>query len=265
MSRTQRQRLELSPRDLAVVRAVGEWQVLSGGQIQRWFYPIQSSRAGALRRTQRATQRLVDAGILDRLERRIGGVRAGSAGSCYVLGLNGQRLVRSEGSLRRPRRRLGLGAAYVDHALAAAEIAAQLHVQRRVGDLLRLDVVGEPGAWRNYLGRGGEPETLKPDLFAAFVTSAEPEMERRWFVEVDRGTESLPRIVAKCRRYLDYLATGQEQQRNGVFPLVLWSVRTLRRQQQIEGLVSGLPPPAGRLFACCLDTQAITTLKGGTT
>ena len=51
------------------------------------------------------------------------------------------------------------------------------------------------------------------------------EYELRWFIEVDRGSESLPVIVRKCRLYADYYQSGREQANGGgVFPRVCWIV-----------------------------------------
>ena len=45
------------------------------------------------------------------------------------------------------------------------------------------------------------------------------EYELRWFIEVDRTSESLPVIVRKCRLYADYYQSGQEQAAQAVsFP-----------------------------------------------
>lgn len=254
-------RSSLSDRDLEIVSGVATHRVLSGRQIQRWFFPVLAggSTAGALRRAQRSCHRLVEHGVLDRLDRTVGGVRAGSSGFCYVLGSAGQRLLLPE---RRARRTNTLGAAYVDHALHAAEVEVGLLEALRRSEIDGLEVQAEPDCWRTFLGSGAQTVTLKPDVFAAVRTG---ETERRWFIEIDRATVSLVRVETKCRLYLDYLRSGEEQRRHGVFPKVLWSVPHQRRLNQLRSVVSGLPPPANRLFEICLDDHVTNHLKGGAT
>lgn len=251
----------LTDRERQIVGAVARHRVLTGAQIQRWFFPIvaDGSRAGALRRTQRCCHRLVTEGVLDSLDRQIGGVRAGSSGFCFVLGPRGQRLVDPG---RRSRRINSLGAAYVAHALAAAEVEVGLVEDQRSGAIERFDVEPEPTCWRPFTGAAGQRIVVKPDLFAAVHKG---ELERRWFIEVDRATVSLVRVETKCRLYLDYLRSGEEQRRFDVFPKVLWTVPTEKRANQVRATVSGLPPPADRLFDVCLDINTNDHLKGGAT
>ena len=97
-------------------------------------------------------------------------------------------------------------------------------------------------------------------VFAALGVGAD---EHRWFVEVDRATESLARIERKCRQYLIYLRTGREQEAHGVFPKVLWTVPHDKRLNRLLGVIARLPPPADRLFVAALHDNAISHLKGG--
>ena len=75
---------QLSPRDLAVIAGVASLRYLTARQLERWHYrgPTPLARARAARR---GLERLTELRYLARLERRIGGVRAGSAGSVYTL------------------------------------------------------------------------------------------------------------------------------------------------------------------------------------
>ncbi len=258
---TRRTTRQLTDREAAILAAVGDHRVLTGAQVQRWFFPVSpgGSAAGALRRTQRCCHRLVEERVLDTLDRRVGGVRSGSSGFCYVLGTEGQRLVQPE---RRARRTGTLGAAYVDHALATAELHVRLIEAHRAAQIDEFELETEPECWRSFLGAAAQPVAVKPDLFVSIRSS---DLERRWFVEVDRGTASLVRVANKCRLYLAYLRSGEEQRRHSVFPKVLWTVPTARRLQQLTDVVSGLPPPADRLFAVSLHDNAIDHLKGGVT
>lgn len=250
----------LCDRDHLIVHAVAAYRVLSGDQIRRWFFPTldHGSAAGALRRSQRSLRRLVIDGVLATLERRVGGVRAGSAGYCYVLGYRGQKLVNPN---RRARSAYTLGDRFVAHALAVSDIAVQLIEAERAGALEVLEVQPEPDAWRRYVAGSGTVEVLKPDLFTAIGVNAD---EHRWFIEVDRATESLARVERKSRQYLTYLRTGREQELHGVFPKVLWTVPHDTRRAQLLGVMARLPPPADRLFAVTLHEHTINHLRGGT-
>lgn len=249
----------LSERDHQIVKAVADYRVLTGSQIRRWLFPVTAggSEAGALRRSQRCLKRLVDDGVLDTLDRRVGGVRAGSAGHCYVLGYRGQRLAYPD---RRARSSLTIGERFVAHALDVGELAVAAVEADRAGEFELLELQPEPAVWRHYVGRTGSAEVLKPDLFMSVGIG---DAEHRWFIEVDRATESLTRIEVKCRQYLDYLRTGREQERHGVFPKVLWTVPHDRRHRQMLGVLGRLPPPGERLFAATLHDNTMTHLKGG--
>jgi Replication-relaxation len=78
--------------------------------------------------------------------------------------------------------------------------------------------------------RGGQA-ILKPDLYAV---TASRDFEDSWFIEVDRGTESLPTLLRKCGQYEEYRRSGVEQRDRQVFPLVLW-----RRRMSGAGMCSG--------------------------
>ena len=59
--------------------------------------------------------------------------------------------------------------------------------------------------------------------------TASAEYEDSWFIELDRGTESLPTLLKKCAQYARYHQSGREQANHGVFPAVLWVVPDERR------------------------------------
>src|SRR5262245_3341192 len=78
---------QLAERDWRVLRRVSGLRFVSGSQLRRLELGESSARA-----SRRALLRLVHLGVLERLPRQIGGVRAGSAGFVYRLGPAGQRL-----------------------------------------------------------------------------------------------------------------------------------------------------------------------------
>lgn len=95
--------------------------------------------------------------------------------------------------------------------------------------------------------------TLKPDLFAKV---ADDEYELSWFIEIDCGTESQPTIQRKCHAYADYRRTGTEQERHGIFPLVLWIAPDERRQTQLEQAIDGDRRIDPDLFVVTTSNQA---------
>jgi hypothetical protein len=75
-------RRELSARDLAIIGYVGQLRLMSAGQIEALSFPGEAHASGlsARRIARRVLERLTRDRLLVRLERRIGGVSAGSAG-----------------------------------------------------------------------------------------------------------------------------------------------------------------------------------------
>lgn len=245
----------LSDRDLAVLADVASFRAMTGDQLRRLHFEHNGdgSPAGALRSCQRTLKRLVTHGLLATISRRVGGVRSGSAGLTYVLGYHGQRLVRPDRRARTPE---GLGDRYVAHTLAVAEVAVGLRERVRHRALDDVVVEVEPICWREFPA-GRKTVNLKPDLF---VTVGAGDLEARWFVEVDLATESLVRVGTKCQTYLDYYATGIENDLHGVFPKVAWITPDQRRHRQISDVVAKMASPAGDMFTVTTAESAIDAL-----
>ena len=77
--------------------------------------------------------------------------------------------------------------------------------------------------------------TLKPDAYAKLVVGNEEEFI--FFLELDKDTESLKRIVNQCKKYIQYFNTGIEQRETGIFPQVVWVVPDHKRQTAIENRI----------------------------
>ena len=86
---------QLSDRDKAILADLERTRVLTGAQLQRLhFDPINhNSRA---RDRRRVLQRLTELDLVATLNRRIGGIRAGSAGHIYTLTPAGRKRLRVE-------------------------------------------------------------------------------------------------------------------------------------------------------------------------
>ena len=92
-------RERLSGRDLAIIGQVADLRLMSARQIEAVHFPASEhdSQPAAARARQRVLGRLVRDRLLIRLERRIGGVRAGSAGFVFAVGPVGYRLLAAGG------------------------------------------------------------------------------------------------------------------------------------------------------------------------
>jgi Replication-relaxation len=260
-------------RDHDVLTSVAMYRIITATQLQRLHFPASAfaTPATATRLGRRSFERMVRANLLVRLERRIGGSRAGSASYCYALGDAGL----TQLGLPRSRRREP-SAPFVNHVLAVAEIAVRLHEAARLDEQLSIThLQTEIECWRTFMARGSETETLKPDL-AVQLRIAEVGNtgydELHWFVELDRGTEHRPAIEKKLRTYIRYYQTGIEQQQHEVFPQVLWSVdagnktaeRVDRLKSYIERTLTGTNAPK-QLFVVQPFEETINQLKGGQT
>nr|WP_269781656.1 replication-relaxation family protein [Nocardia bovistercoris] len=259
----------MTERDTAILRSVAEHKFLTIGQIEvLHFDNTPGSRARAARR---ACARLRRLGVLGGLTRTVGGTSGGSGGLIHYVDEVGDRLLRrdSERRTRRPFRepterflnhQLGIADAHV--ALVQADHARQL-------ELLRCDI--EPTAWRDYVGIGGARLTLKPDLYAETACPPGSEYVDAAFIEIDKGTESIPTLIKKCREYENYRRQGIEQERSdGAFPIVVWSItaeseaKAERRRIALREAIArdrGLPDD---LFQVIASEQLIDTMQKGT-
>jgi Replication-relaxation len=249
---------QLSPRDLAVVASLAELRFLTARQLERWHYQGTTPLARA-RAARRGLERLTSLGVLTRLERRIGGVRAGSAGYVYALDLAGQRVAARYGWLHsgRSRRLREPGRTFLRHILAVAEVHVRLIEADRDGGLELIERQSEPTCWRSFAGPGGGRLVLRPD---SFVLVATPTLELSWFCELDRDTESAATIERKLAAYVAYWRSGREVATQGVQPRTLWLAPSARRVAQLKAAIGRLPLEARPLFAVAVFDEALATM-----
>lgn len=252
-------RHQLATRDEAVIRSVSELRYLSGHQLDRLHYGGEGEASA--RAARRALARLTRLDMLTRLERRVGGVRAGSAGFVYSLGLAGQAVAMKRGWLspRRRRRAPSPGTPFLAHTLQVAELHVRLREAERTGRVELLALSAEPACWRRYGGIGAHAGfTLKPD---SYVRLGVGEFEDSYFIEVDMGTEGSGAIRRKTSDYLGYYRSGQEQTEHGVFPKVVWAVPDEARAGYLAGVIARLPKDSRRLFDVVPFTALIDRLS----
>jgi hypothetical protein len=249
----------LSPRDHEVLETVGRFRAMSGEQLQRLFWPQGSPQTRA-RLARHGLARLSELGVLTPLARRVGGVRAGSRGSCFAVGLAGQRLLNDGGSKRRARSPYTPGERYLAHTLAVAQIYVELVEAGRRGAADLLAFESEPGCWRPYLGPFVARLVLKPD---AYLKLGIGEYECSWLLELDMATEALTTIERKARRHLDYHRSGEARRSQGVSPRVAWIVPDEQRAGAVQRALDRLPAEATRLFAVAIGAGAVACLTEG--
>ena len=249
---------ELSGRDRAVVQAVAAARLMTGGQIQALFFPLSDHATflTAARCARRVLHRLSEQRLLFRLQRRIGGVRAGSSAHIYGLGPVGQRLLQPAVGRLRYREPTVL---FVDHTIAVAQLAVDLITHARAGNCELLQLQHEPACWRSFGGVAGR-QLLRPDLYAALAVR---DYEYRWFVEIDRGSESLPVVLRKCRSYEAYYRSGHEQTQHGVFPRVVWITSEEARRRRIATALATDRQLSAGLFLTATTQTTLAVLTGG--
>jgi hypothetical protein len=230
----------LPERDRRVLELVAAHRYLTTRQLERFVFTTHTSTESAARTARRVLGRLERVQLLAALDRRIGGVRAGSSARIWQLTPAAARLLHADGlSFRRiePSQR------FLRHCLAIADVHLALR-DLRTGTTT-VHVQTEPDAWRTYLGSGGERRTLEPDLAAVVETEA---FEERWFLEVDLGTESMPTLLRKCGQYEHYRASGQEQTIHDSFPLVWWVLTSEQRAQRLSSSIGRSPSLTPALY-----------------
>jgi len=280
--------LALSERDWQVLSALAIFRLMRTDQLRRLVFARHGSKESAERTARSSLRRLcVQIGAICHLERRIGGVRAGSAGFVWHLTSVGRRLLASSfasttimdksgasGSREPPRvATTEPSLRLVDHTLAVTEVAVRLREAERVRQLEILALLPEPECWREYLGQGGQRLALKPDLWAVTVPldqAGSCTIEDHWFIEVDRGTESLATIRRKGAAYVAYWRAGTEQAKHGVFPRVLWLTPDVARANAITSALADRQPtrrsgsptvPAGLHWAAAMS-DAVKVVLG---
>jgi len=243
----------LNGRQRSLLEDVARLGVVSAGQLQRLRYePSESGRR--LARIDLA--KLCDREVLFRLDRTVGGVRAGSKGHCFTLGLTGLRILHPHQP--RYRQPWTTHPAHLNHALARSELFVGL--KTRIGDRL-VTFDSEPTCWRRYFGPGGAPAILKPDAFTVLDLGR---FEDRFWWEIDNSTESGPWIVEKARAYIRYWQSGREIEASGVFPRVLWVAPTEVRRDFMTAALCRLPAEHWQLFAVVTAAEAAEQMAKGT-
>jgi Replication-relaxation len=216
---------QLRPADWHVLQMLRLLDYATTRQIERVCF-VEGTPLGRARRCRRSLRRLVRLRVLHRLDRPIGGATGGSQQGIYTLDRGGWRLLELADSLepgthRSPEER---GRAFLDHTLAVSAEYVDLveHLRTSGGTLETWQP--EPDCYRDFR-RGARTERLTSDAFVEVVAGGEVISS---FLEVDRGTESLPTLIRKCRTYLRYARVHPES------PQVVFRLSSLARVDRFQ-------------------------------
>jgi len=265
--RTSRGRLEairddLSERDLQIVKTVAANRFMTSRQIRRAHFSDHSSDAAQVRSTNRALARLARLGLIEHLQRRIGGVRSGSGSHVWSLTEVGARLLRTDGEDDLPTRFRSHEptANFLDHTLAVAEVCLRLSEATRGDDFKILQLQREPECWRAHSGQHGGVAYLKPDLA---VVTASGDYEDHWFLEIDRATEPPSRVIRACLKYEVYRRNGAEQRRTNIFPAVVWIVPDPKRATTLRTHIAATAGLSKELYVVVPIDDLVPLMKAG--
>ncbi|MBS3957476.1 MAG: replication-relaxation family protein [Clostridiales bacterium] len=261
--RLQAIRSQLSERDMGVIEEVAKNRFLTSHQVRRHHFADHATDTAAIRATNRSLARLADLGLVLHLDRRVGGVRAGSGSHVWTLTEAGARLLRTahetDGFPARYRAHEPT-TSFLEHTLAVAEVCLRLSEADRGGNFSIVELLREPDCWRAYSGRHGGVVHLKPDL--SLVTMC-GQYEDHWFLEIDRSTEPPSRVVRACLRYEAYRETGAERKRIGVFPAVVWITPDAKRTNTLRSHITRTPGLSRDLYAVVQIDDLPSLIKAG--
>ena len=250
----------LCPRDQDILRSVGELRFMTTKQIERLHFTDHATPLAAARICRRVLNRLQEAQLLNHLDRRVGGVRAGSAGYVWTLGLVGDHVLRHQAGDGVRQRLKEPSVTFVDHTLAIAEAHVTLVEASRSGLFELISIDHEPACWRSFSTATRASETLRPDLY---VVTASGAYEDVFFLEIDRGSESVPALLRKCAQYQAYRQTGREQATSGTYPLVVWVLPHELRISKLQDALDHTRQLDGSLFRLATPDQLAALLAKG--
>lgn len=216
-------------RDLAIIQLVARFTMLPSGKIRNIIFPDNKSNTSC----DEALKRLVARKYLARVERRlIGGNGAGSGQYVYKLGTLGRKMMPSSGTAR---------LSDVHHTMAVVDAYSELFDLERQGKLQILGYATEPDSW--CIVGGTE---LRPDLLTEVGVyddiPAHKGVRKKFFIEVDLGTERQVQLREKLKKYSDASKSATVDE-IATFPLVLFLVPSDERRKELKWLMSSEEDP----------------------
>ncbi|MGH3937415.1 MAG: replication-relaxation family protein [Pseudonocardiaceae bacterium] len=257
LSQTQLSQLadQLSPRCTTALPHLHRAHLLTGAHLDQLLAQPDTSQHTTARDRRRIMTRLINLGLVTTLQRRIGGVRAGSAGHIYTLTHAGHRLhaiLTGQPCPPRATNTATPGTLFLAHTLAISDIYVALTQAQHDHDFILATFITEPRCWCPT----GHGDYLKPDAYCVLATTTHQDC---WWLEVDQATESLPRIHTKCQAYLYYLThggLGPDQ----VPPRVLYTTPHTTRTNNINQVIRKASTQDTNLINTTTHTDAHTFL-----
>lgn len=220
----------LTKRDMEIVEAVYLYRVLSQKQIEKLFF---GHRAAA----QRRLEALFDHAYLDRIPLPVNGALLNSP-TLYLLNQRGAALLTSKmgySDVRWKRDYQKVSTDFLLHALAINDFRINVVLACQNLNYPLLTWVGESRLKGDYdrvkLPGLVKPVSVIPDSHFVIDTPRQAAKTRAYFfVELDRGTETLQRIQTKVRAYNAYVDEGGYEKRYGVKGLRVLFVALSRKR-----------------------------------
>jgi hypothetical protein len=223
----------LQLQDKQILQALVECRFMNTNQMIRLAFGDIANSESARRTANRSVARMRKSGLITALQRRIGGVRAGSGSYIWSITPAGVRFLSLDNPEEATRRRKHEPSHFfINHTLAITELYVQLACLKKSALIAKQF---EPQTWRYFTGPLGANQILKPDFYAR---TADKKYEDDWFFEVDLATEAPSKVVQKCVMYQQYYLSGAEQRKHDVFPLVVWIVPNRSRKASLQDHIS---------------------------
>ncbi len=233
---------QLPFRDCAIIQSVFECRLMTAKQIERLYFYASTPDNNA-RSCRNALQRMAKTRYLTRLDRSIGGFRAGSSSFVYSLGPKGRTLV--DLSSKRPQFDVHTSHHLLNHTLTIAEVYVMLHEWDRQGAFKLITIQTEPNCWREYRGMY-ESYVLKPDMY---IRISFPRYNKRMFLEIDRATHysnALKKKAAEYRRYFEEPRNYDHEDNS--YPITVWTSPSIKRVKFINRAIKRVNKELPGLF-----------------
>jgi hypothetical protein len=264
MNRISKQQLrqiaaKLSLDDHLALTLISEHRFLTADHVAGIIHQQATTPLAAVRAAQRQLRKLEQHGLAARLPGRTGGVGGGASRDTWHLTEAGHRTANPNpdtAASTKHRHRTGQPSTnFLNHTLMIADIRLALEQLDRQtsGTSAHIELAAvqtEPACWRAWTGAYGVQRVLKPDLYIETTTTDQASGEiydDHWFIEADQNTEHQPAIIAKAKIYQEYQASGTEQAKTGIFPLILWITPNQRRADTILNIIASHPDLNQRL------------------
>ena len=227
--------MTLVERDRQVLETLRLLRYCKTNQLQRLFFYTASTPRAALTAAMKTLTRLKDTGLVDHLERRIGGNGGGTGAYIWFLTNAGVRLLDFEKEKMSSRRNSRKASSeFIRRILLVSEYYVQINEICRMSDKLRIIRLEVDPLCRRTFRLDGKDNVLYPDLYVELQSAKNRE---RWFIELDLGFTSMNQIVERARQYHQYHRTFLGADENKLFPFVLWIAgNSERRDSMIKAI-----------------------------